>query len=194
MGRHRAPRPAGRRAVVRLLAPIIAVAAVVLVVVVVLEINGHSSGNQPGPGVVTATTPSLGASLTPHATVSPTTAASTSPSAPAHTAKPPPAKPKPKPKPDQTAMAPVRVYNSTTITGLAHHVADEVSARGWTVIDVGNVRGASSLTTLYYAPGLKAAAQHLASEFASIRRVEPDSAARIAFTGLTLILTADWHD
>jgi hypothetical protein len=91
-------------------------------------------------------------------------------------------------------MAPVRVYNSTGITGLAHHVAAEIQARGWTIADVGNVGGASSRTTVYYAPGQKAAAQHLASEFSGIRQVEPDSAAGISFSGLTLILTADWHD
>jgi hypothetical protein len=131
--------------------------------------------------------PSSSPSTTPSTSTTPT---------PTHTAKapPPPPKTKTKPKPDRTAMAPVRVYNSTTISGLAHHVADEVEARGWTVIDVGNVSGASSLSTLYYAPGLKAAAQHLASEFSGIRQVEPDSASGITFSGLTLILTADWHD
>lgn len=91
-------------------------------------------------------------------------------------------------------MAAVRVYNSTTITGLAHHVAAEIAARGWTVTDVGNVSGASSLSTLYYAPGDKAAAQHLAKEFSGIRQIKPDSAAGISFSGVTLILTADWHD
>jgi hypothetical protein len=91
-------------------------------------------------------------------------------------------------------MAPVRVYNSTPIQGLAHHVAAEIEARGWTVTDVGNVTGASSLSTLYYGPGDKAAAQHLANEFSGIRQIEPNSAAGVSSSGLTLILTADWHD
>jgi hypothetical protein len=181
--------------VVRLVAPIIAVVAVAAVVLVVFKINGHSSGNQPGAGVVSAaTTPSVSPTITyrtapPSTTPSPST--STTPPV-KQTAKPPPVKPKP--KPDQSAMAPVRVYNSTTITGLAHHVASEVQARGWDVIDVGNVSGASSLSTLYYAPGLKAAAQHLASEFSGIRQVVAAQSAGITFSGLTLILTADWHD
>jgi cytoskeletal protein RodZ len=182
---------------VRLVAPIIAVVAVAAVVLVVFKINGHSSGNEPGPGVVTAaTTPSVSPTITyrtapPSTTPSPSTP---SPSTPTqkHTVKPPPVKPKS--NPDKTAMAPVRVYNSTTITGLAHHVASEVEARGWDVIDVGNVSGASSLTTLYYAPGLKAAAQHLASEFSGIRQVVAAQSADITFSGLTLILTADWDD
>jgi hypothetical protein len=176
---------------VRIVAPIVAVIAVAVVVLVVFKINGHSSGNEPGPGVVAAaTTPSVSPTIT-YRTAPPTT--STSPSVPPkHTANPPPVKPKP--KPDQTAMAPVRVYNSTTITGLAHHVASAVEARGWDVIDVGNVSGASSLTTLYYAPGLKAAAQHLANEFSGIRQVVSAQSASISFSGLTLILTADWHD
>jgi hypothetical protein len=180
---------------VRLVAPIIAVVVVAVVVLVVFKLNGHSSGNQPGAGVITATTPTVTPRSSPSAHVSTTPSTAPRPSttpAPTRSAKAPPTKPKP--KPDQTAMAPVRVYNSTTISGLAHHVADEVEARGWTVIDVGNVSGASSLSTLYYAPGLRAAAKHLASELSGIRQVEPDQAADITFSGLTLILTADWHD
>lgn len=177
----------------RLVAPIIAVVVVAVVVLVVFKLNGHSSGNQPGAGVITATTPTVTPRSSPSAHVSTTPSTAPRPSttpAPTRSAKAPPTKP----KPDQTAMAPVRVYNSTTISGLAHHVADEVEARGWTVIDVGNVSGASSLSTLYYAPGLRAAAKHLASELSGIRQVEPDQAADITFSGLTLILTADWHD
>jgi hypothetical protein len=183
-----------RKTIVRIVAPIIAVVAVAAVVFVVFKINGHSSGNQPGAGVVTAAS---SPSATPSNSVGWTGPTSTTPSpsttpSTKHSVKLPP--PKPKPKPDETAMAPVRVYNSTTITGLAHHVAAEVEARGWSVIDVGNVSGASSYTTLYYAPELKAAARHLASEFSGIYQIEPDSTAGISFSGLTLILTASWHD
>ena len=91
-------------------------------------------------------------------------------------------------------MAPVRVYNSTHITGLAHHVAAEVAQRGWTVPDVGNVSNAISATTLYYSPSARAAAQHLAREFSGIRRIQPNTALGIHYSGLTLVLTADWHD
>lgn len=91
-------------------------------------------------------------------------------------------------------MAPVRVYNTTHISQLAHHVAAEIAAKGWTVPDVGNMSGVSSSTTLYYSAGAHAAAVHLANEFSGIRRVRPNSEAGINSIGLTLLITADWHD
>lgn len=190
-GRHRAPVSGTRKLMVRVVAPLVAVAVVVAVIVVLVGLNGHSSGNNPGPGVITASSPSVISSQTPTQMPSPSlTPSHTLTPRPTHTKAAPPTHP----PASLTAMASVRVYNSTRITGLAHHVAAEIEARGWSVVDVGNVGGASSLSTLYYAPGDKAAAQHLAREFSGIRQVEPDSAAGISFTGLTLILTADWHD
>jgi hypothetical protein len=91
-------------------------------------------------------------------------------------------------------MAPVRVYNSTHITGLAHHVAAEIAQRGWTVPDVGNVSNVLPSTTLYYSPSAHAAAQHLAREFSGIRRVLPNNSLGIHYHGLTVVLTSDWHD
>jgi hypothetical protein len=91
-------------------------------------------------------------------------------------------------------MAPVRVYNTTRISQLAHRVASEIAAKGWTVPDVGNMSGVSSTTTVYYSPGAHAAAVHLAHEFPGIRRVRPNSEAALTSSGLTLLITADWHD
>ncbi|MGN6475034.1 MAG: LytR C-terminal domain-containing protein, partial [Mycobacteriales bacterium] len=99
-----------------------------------------------------------------------------------------------RPPASRTAMAAVRVYNSTHITGLAHHVAAEVAQRGWTVPAVGNVSNALPATTVFYSPSARAAAQHLAREFSGIRRLQPNSSLGIHFHGLTLVLTADWHD
>jgi hypothetical protein len=186
-GRHRAPPRPLRRTMVRLVAPVTAVAAVVAVVLVLIAVNGHSSGNQPGPGVITApsTTSAATTPSSPTPSVSPRPSGSTAPRPqPAHSTRPA----------SQTAMAPVRVYNSTRTSGLAHHVAAEIENRGWTVTDIGNATGAPSRTTLYYSPTARAAAQHLAREFSGIRQLVANRAVGIDYPGLTLVITSDWHD
>lgn len=188
VGRHRAEstRGLGRR----LLAPLTAVAVVVAVIVVLVAVRGHSSGSGPGAGVISAPTSSPTVAVTPSRSVrtTPTTTAVRT-----HPAPTPPLRPT-RPPASRTAMAAVRVYNSTHITGLAHHVAAEVAQRGWTVPAVGNVSNAVSVTTLYYSPSTHAAARHLAREFSGVRRLQPNSALGINYHGLTLVLTADWHD
>jgi hypothetical protein len=91
-----------------------------------------------------------------------------------------------------TAMAPVQVLNNSRITGLAHDVAASVQERGWHVVLIGNLQGLIAETTVYYAPGQHAAAVHLAHDFPAIRRVEPNSAAGLDGSGITLVLTRDW--
>jgi hypothetical protein len=90
-------------------------------------------------------------------------------------------------------MANVRVYNSTHISGMAHQVAAAIAAKGWTVPEVGNLGAVSSMTTLYYSPGARDAARHLAHQFSGIRQIRPNTSANLDYHGLTLILTADWH-
>ena len=89
-------------------------------------------------------------------------------------------------------MAAVQVLNNSRITGLAHDVAGSVQARGWRVVLIGNLEGLIAETTVYYAPGHHAAAVHLAHEFPEIRRIEPNSAAGLDGSGITLVLTRDW--
>jgi LytR cell envelope-related transcriptional attenuator len=91
-------------------------------------------------------------------------------------------------------MATVVVLNNSRVQGLAHHVAAEVAARGWQLGRVGNLGGLVPATTVYYAPGDEAAAEHLASEFSQIQRIEPDSEGRIHEPGLTLVATRFWTD
>jgi LytR cell envelope-related transcriptional attenuator len=91
-------------------------------------------------------------------------------------------------------MATVVVLNNSRIHGLAHRVAAEVAARGWAIPRVGNLGGLVPSTTVYYAPGDEAAAEHLASEFSQIQRIEPDSEGRINEPGLTLVATRFWTD
>ncbi|HVS69058.1 MAG TPA: LytR C-terminal domain-containing protein [Mycobacteriales bacterium] len=195
VGRHRAPATTGQQLLRRLIAPLIAVAMVAAVIGVLIALRGHSSGNGPGPGVVTAPTitpigspsrsRSASPSMTPTVTITQTHPPPTPSLRPTRRAHRPAWK---------TAMAAVRVYNTTHISQLAHHIAAEIAAKGWTVPDVGNMSGVSSSTTLYYSPGSHAAAVHLAHEFSGIRRVRPNSEAALDFHGLTLLITADWHD
>lgn len=89
-------------------------------------------------------------------------------------------------------MAPVQVLNNSRFHGLAHEVAAQIAARGWRIATIGNLQGLIPETTVYFAPGEEPAAVHLAHEFPSIRRIEPNSAARLTATGITLVLTRDW--
>ena len=54
---------------------------------------------------------------------------------------------------------PVRVYNNSTVTGLANKASDEVRANGWTVAETGNYsQGVIPTTTVYYRAGTDFAA------------------------------------
>jgi hypothetical protein len=189
---HRAPPQLSR-----LLAPLTAVVVVIVVVGLLIWINGRPTGGSSAAISFTATTPK-----TPQVVAPPVTHSS-SPTTPAS--------PKPKPKPTSpakssqtphrhhrhhtaplTAMAPVQVLNNSRIHGLAHSVAPEVAAKGWHIATIGNLQGLISESTVFYAPGERAAALHLAHEFSSIRRVEPNSFAHLSAAGITLVLTADW--
>lgn len=93
---------------------------------------------------------------------------------------------------DPTAFA-VRVYNNSTVDGLAARVAEELTADGWAVGDVANYdEGVIPTTTVYYtdADGEKAAAEELAGRLGV--RAEPrfDGIAD-APPGLIVILTSD---
>ncbi len=188
-GRHRAPVSAAQRILYHVVAPLAAVAVVAAVIVVLVVVRGHSSGSGPGAGVITAPThtPVVIPSGSTSPRITPTKAS------PTHPAPTPPLRPT-RPPASRTAKAPVRVYNTTHITGLAHHVAAEIAQRGWTVPAVGNVSNSLPATTLYYSPSTRAAAQHLAREFSGIRRVAPNTSLGVHYRGLTLLLTADWHD
>jgi hypothetical protein len=169
------------------LAALGAVAAVAAVVLVLVAVRGHSPGTGPGPGVIVA--PTTSPVVTPQGTTTPTVVLTHPAPSPVVTTKPehhgPPAW--------RTAMAQVRVYNSTHITGLAHGVAADIAAKGWKVPIVGNVIAKSPITTLYYSPHAKDAARHLAHQFPGIHRIRPNSEEALDYKGLTLILTADWQ-
>jgi cytoskeletal protein RodZ len=193
---HRASTRA-RGAAGRLAAPLTAVAVVVAVIAVLIWINGRS-GDSPGSAAgPSSQQPTAAGGRTP-------SALPTSPHRPRPTHSPSPrATPAPHrsthhpttpPSSAPAAFAPVEVLNNSRIQGLAHHVAAEVESRGWTISEVGNLRGRIAETTLYVPPNWSAAAEHLAAEFGSIQRVLPQSEGGFHSSSLVLVVTRFWTD
>jgi hypothetical protein len=108
-----------------------------------------------------------------------------------------PAKPAPAPAAGGVATAhePVRVYNNSTVTGLAARAADDFRADGWQVAQVANYpSGIIATSTVYYRPGTaeQTAASSLGSQFGL--RVEPRfSGIDDATPGLIVIVTNDYQ-
>ncbi|WP_460429196.1 LytR C-terminal domain-containing protein, partial [Amycolatopsis endophytica] len=90
---------------------------------------------------------------------------------------------------------PVRVYNNSTIHGLAARAADELKANGWNVVEVGNYpSGIIPTTTAYYTPGTdeETAARALATAFGM--KVEPRfQGIEDASPGVIVIVTNDYQ-
>ncbi len=88
----------------------------------------------------------------------------------------------------------VRVYNNSTIRGLAARAAGDLTAAGWTVVEVGNyARGTIPTTTVYYQEGTdqRADAEALGDQLRM--RVEPrlPGIANVS-PGLIVIVTNDY--
>ena len=191
------PRPSSHRAaspasllIRKAMPPLTAVTAVVAVVVVLLVLNSRPSASGPGPGAVAeqpASTSSTPPAASPTASGSPTPAQSSTPAAPP-VSQPPATQP---PASTQAAQLPVTVLNNSRRQHLAAHVAAELAAKGWPIRKTGNFTGRIRTTTVYYAPGQRAAAERLARQFGQIRRVEPRFRG-LPGTGLTLVVTRDW--
>jgi LytR cell envelope-related transcriptional attenuator len=172
----------------------------------------------PGGGSTTtppATTPPPAPTAAPTAAPGATVAAPPAPSAPAAvpTVGPtaavagPPAAPAPAPAPapaapqagtgggNAAARGPVRVYNNSTVTGLAARAANDFRADGWQVGQVANYSSGNIPTsTVYYRPGTaeQSAASTIASEFGL--RAEPRfSGIDDATPGLIVIVTNDYQ-
>ncbi len=91
---------------------------------------------------------------------------------------------------------PVRVYNNSTIGGLAAEVREDLAARGWNVVEIGNYSAGNIPTsTVYFRPGTdeESAARALAEDFGM--RVEPrfDGIAD-ASPGVIVIVTKDYEE
>jgi len=167
----------------------------------------------PGGGSTTtpaATTPPPAPTAAPTAAPGATVAAQPAPSAPAAVptvgptvaiAAPPPAVPAPAAPQagagggNAVARGPVRVYNNSTVTGLAARAANDFRADGWQVGQVSNYsQGIIPTSTVYYRPGTaeQTAATRIASEFGL--RTEPRfSGIDDATPGLIVIVTNDYQ-
>jgi cytoskeletal protein RodZ len=197
---HRASSRASR-ALGRLAAPLVAVAVVIIVIVLLIWINGRSDDSSSSavvspPSGSAAPPPSSSPTPSPHKRVTPSPSPHRHTPAPHHSAHHTavPASPSASASSVASAFAPVEVLNNSRIKGLAHHVAAEVQSRGWTISQIGNLRGRVAETTVYYPDGGFAAAQHLESEFGAIQRLLPQSEAGLHSSGLVLVLTRFWTD
>lgn len=96
------------------------------------------------------------------------------------------------PKPVNKAKTDVLILNNTNITGLAGKTRTRAERAGWNVIDTGNWQGAVDATTVYYGPGMKAAAQLLAADL-DIKRFKPLFATSdLSPKRLNVIITSDY--
>lgn len=119
-----------------------------------------SSGEQPPSSSATSTT------KPPTSSSSSVTTTTTPPSGTSGTAPEPPPGGDGNGEPGKSQ--PVRVYNNSTVSGLASQAADDLRAVGWNVISVGNYPyGTIPTTTVYYRPGTaeQAAAEDIADDF-----------------------------
>ncbi|MGH3873453.1 MAG: LytR C-terminal domain-containing protein [Pseudonocardiaceae bacterium] len=160
-------------------------------------------------GVVVATTRGESTSTTPPAAG--TTPPAGTPAIPSTIPYPPTVAPQPAEPPVIAAPAPVdvgasapvdrndsrgqvRVYNNSTIRGLAARAAGDLTSAGWTVVEVGNYpSGTLPTTTVYYQEGTgqRADAEAIGSAFGM--RVEPRFAGITnASPGLIVIVTNDY--
>jgi LytR cell envelope-related transcriptional attenuator len=94
-----------------------------------------------------------------------------------------------------TGRSPLRVYNNSTVTGLAARAAGDLRGAGWTVTEIGGYPGADIPTsTVYYRPGTgeEAAAQEVGRAFGL--RVEPRFAGiQQASPGVIVIVTKEYR-
>ena len=96
--------------------------------------------------------------------------------------------------PGQSAKISVRIYNNSTVKGLAHRAADDFRAAGYDVPEAGNYPwGKIATTTVYYRPGTpeQTDAEQVAAQFGA--RAEPRfPGLQDATPGIIGIITDDY--
>lgn len=170
------PRPSGRGggSVLSIVASsaLAALAVIALVGVLILGFGANGDDEAVAP---TLPRPAAGIPAQPTATATPSRTAL----------------PGPISTPGAVAKVPVVVLNQTTTTGLAAVFRAQLRAGGWKVPAIGDFRGNVPATTVYYPPGLKAAAKALMAQFFQVGRIRP-AFAGISATQLTVILGKDF--
>jgi len=184
----------------------------------VASLVGGGGGGTPtaeGPAPTSAVAPAEPTPTDPNAIAAPPTATTPAPAAPTPAPAPPAvtpapggvavpsfgptpnapkASPAPAPAARPVAKQPVRVYNNSTIKGLAARAAEDVKAQGWPVETVANYpQGRIPASTVYYRPGTAEEASAQALGRALGVRVEPRFAGLTEATpGLILIVTNNY--
>jgi hypothetical protein len=89
---------------------------------------------------------------------------------------------------------PVRVYNNSTISGLASKAAEDVERSGWSVAETGNYpQGQIPTTTVYYRPGTDE--EESAKALASVMQARVEArfdGIQAAHDGIIVIVTNDY--
>jgi hypothetical protein len=84
------------------------------------------------------------------------------------------------------------VLNNSKVTGLAKKAAADFAARGWTVAGTGNLSGRLAVTTVFYPPGMLAAAVELRRAFPGIKDSAPRYAGLPGDGTLVVVVTRDY--
>ena len=177
---------------------LVAIAVIALVAGLISLFIGDDGDDSAAPPPTATATPPPDTAPT-GATTEPGTPGQPPPPAPTTTttAAPPPATgapPPPAPQPPPPTAEPVRVYNNSTIQGLAARAAEDFRRAGWTVVEVSNYPGGILPTsTVYFRPGTseEAAARTLGNQFDL--RIEPRfPGIEQASAGLIVIVTNDY--
>ncbi|MFT7869374.1 MULTISPECIES: LytR C-terminal domain-containing protein [Amycolatopsis] len=191
---------------------LIGVAIIAAVIGGITALGGGDGSNEAGPSG-TPTQPGT-SSTSPSASSSASSPASTSSSAsPSSPTPPSPSSPAPgqptsagpgqpgqpgQPGGDQQASnkwVTVRVFNNSTIKGLADRAAEDFRGSGWNVNEVGNYsQGIIPTTTAFYRPGTdeEAAAKQLAQEF-GIKAEPRFEGIQSASPGVIVIVTKEYQ-
>jgi hypothetical protein len=187
---------------------LVGVAIVAAVIGGITALSGGEGANEAGPSGSTSTQPGTASSTSapPSGTTSSTSpsASSTtpaSPTPPSPTTPPagqPTSPPPGQPGGDQQASnkwVTVRVFNNSTIKGLADRAAEDFRGAGWNVNEVGNYsQGIIPTTTAYFRPGTdeEAAAKQLAQEF-GIKAEPRFEGIQSASPGVIVIVTREYQ-
>lgn len=188
---------------------LIGVAIIAAVIGGITALGGGEGSNEAGPSGTTtppgssSAPPSASSSATPPSTSA--TAGSPSSSTPASPTSPVPGGPgstapgQPgQPGADQQASnkwVTVRVFNNSTVKGLADRAAEDFRGGGWNVNEVSNYsQGIIPTTTAFYRPGTdeEAAAKQLAQEF-GIKAEPRFEGIQSASPGVIVIVTKEYQ-
>jgi hypothetical protein len=179
---------------------LIGIAIVAAVIGGISALSGGDGANQAGPSG-TPTQPGTSGSPTPPTTSStpaPSTSASPTPPSPTFSTPGQPTSSPGRPSGDQQTSnkwVTVRVFNNSTIKGLADRAAEDFRGTGWNVNEVGNYsQGVIPTTTAFYRPGTdeEAAAKQLAQEF-GIKAEPRFPGIESATPGVIVIVTKEYQ-